>query len=190
MQGLREHGKGGGVDVVGRGDAADHRYLSRGSRKNAYSQTGEAVSLGESPRHEKILDLPCAVNPRVIDQRFSVKFKIRLIDEPGAWADVGEQVLRRKGEVVARAHFDNARACSLSKNRIHGKGGHDDKRLVPRIEIRGTKKMNRFVDSVGEKNLCGVESEKTCNFSFNRLALGIARQEFRIERPQPGQHAR
>ena len=50
--------------------------------------------------------------------------------------------------------------------------------------------MNRFVDSVREQNLCRIESEKTRDHFFHRLALGIARQAFGIERPQPRQHAR
>src|SRR5258708_23391928 len=50
--------------------------------------------------------------------------------------------------------------------------------------------MNRLVDSIGEQNLHGIESEKIRDLLFNRLAFGIARQELRIERPQPGQHAR
>src|SRR5450631_583465 len=50
--------------------------------------------------------------------------------------------------------------------------------------------MNRFVNSVGEQNLCLIESEKIRDLIFNRLALGIARQQFGIERVQPGHHAR
>ncbi len=50
--------------------------------------------------------------------------------------------------------------------------------------------MNRLVDSIGEQNLHGIESEKIRDLLFNRLAFGIARQELRIERPQAGQHAR
>src|SRR5258707_860424 len=50
--------------------------------------------------------------------------------------------------------------------------------------------MNRFVDSVSEQNLRRIESEKARDSFFNRLALGIARQQFRIERAQPRQHAR
>src|SRR6202023_632259 len=50
--------------------------------------------------------------------------------------------------------------------------------------------MNRFVDSVSEQNLRRIESEKGGDSFFNRLALGIARQKFRIEGAQPRQHAR
>src|SRR6266436_3607362 len=64
------------VDVVGRGNAAHHRHLTGFSRKNANSQTGKTVSLGKSPRHEKILDVSGVVN-----QRLAVKFEIRLIDK-------------------------------------------------------------------------------------------------------------
>src|ERR1700675_1988630 len=50
--------------------------------------------------------------------------------------------------------------------------------------------MDRLVDSIVEENLRRIESEKTRDFFFNRLALGIARQQFGIERAQPRQHAR
>src|SRR5450759_3008117 len=66
------------VDAVRRSHAANHRHLPGLSGKNSNSQTGKAVGLGKSPRHEKILD-----PPGVIDKRFSVKFEIRLIDQHG-----------------------------------------------------------------------------------------------------------
>ena len=147
----------------------------------------------------------------VVNQRFAVKFEIRLIDEhgslrrglrnlnqdiacdccsswivgirdgdePGSRTELSEQVFCRKGEIVAGAHFDNARAFGLSEDRVHGESGHNDERFVPGIEIRGAEKMNRFVDSVSEQNLRRIESEKTRDFFFNRLALGIARQQVR-----------
>jgi len=115
--------------------------------------------------------------PSLLNQRFSVEFEIRFIDEHGSlrrslrnpnqdiacnrgssWivrirhgdqagtsAELLEQVPFRKCEVVTGKHFDNARAFSLRKYRVHGEGGHDDERFVSGIEIGGTKQMNRFV---------------------------------------------
>src|SRR5208337_357935 len=213
---LRQNSESGRVDVVRRGNAANHRHLPRVSSKHANSQTGEAVGLGKSSCDKKILDLGSPV-----DESFSVKFEIRLIDEhssarrgvrnlnqdvscdrrasrivrirhrdePCSGANLSKQFARWKCEVVTRPHLYNARAFGLREDRIHGKGGHNDQRFVPRIKIREAQQMNRFVDSVRKQNLGRIESEKTRNLFFNRLAFGITRQQFGIERPQPGQHA-
>jgi hypothetical protein len=103
---------------------------------------------------------------------------------------LSEQLLRREREITTSTHFDYASSFGLREDRIHSKSRHDDERLVPGIEIGGAEQVNRFVDTVREQDLRRIESKKTRYFFFRGLALGIARQEFRIERTQPGQHAR
>src|SRR5271157_3894153 len=107
LKSIWQNCEGGRVYIVGRGHAADHRHLPSFSRKNANSQTGEAVGLGKSPRYKKILDLP-----RVFNQRFSVKFEIRLIDEHGSLRcclrNLNQDIAcdRRSGRIVRIRHRD------------------------------------------------------------------------------------
>src|SRR5580704_13909488 len=160
LKSLRQDCEGGRVDVVGRGHAADRRHLTGFSRKNANAQTGQAISLGKSPRYEKILDLP-----RLLNDGFSVKFEIGLIDEhgslrrrlrnlnqdiacdrcsswivgirdrdePGLWAEMSEQCFFWKGEIVAGKHFDDTRAFGLREDGVHGERGRNYERFVPGI---------------------------------------------------------
>src|SRR5580658_161045 len=81
LQSLGQNCEGSRVDAVRRSHAADHRHLPCVSRKNADSQSGEAIGFGKSPSHEKILDLLRGVDKRSIDKRLSMKFEISLIDE-------------------------------------------------------------------------------------------------------------
>ena len=160
LKSLRQDCEGGCVDVVRRGHAADHRHLTGFSRKNANAQTGQAIRLGKSPRYEKILDLPRLVNDGFsmkfeigfIDEHGSLLRRLRNLnqdiacnrcsswivgirdrDDPGLWAEMSEQCLFRKGEIVAGTHFDNTRAFGLSEDGIHGERGRNYERFVPGI---------------------------------------------------------
>ncbi len=102
LQSLGQNCESRRVDVVRRGNAPHHRHLPRLSRKNANSQTSEAIGLGKGSRHEKILDLPGLAkkrlaNKRTVNQRFSMKFEICLIDkQSGLW-----RCLRNLNEDIA-----------------------------------------------------------------------------------------
>ena len=161
--------------------------------------------------------------PGPVDERFSVKFEICLVDEHSrlrrsvrnlhqniaprptapvglfglataisrvAGADLRKQFAQWGMQNCLRAALDDPRAFGQSEDRVHGKGGYDDQRFVARIKIRGAQQMNRFVDSICEQDLRRIESEKTGNYLFDGLALGITRQAVGIERPQLCQHAR
>lgn len=58
---------------------------------------------------------------------------IRHGDEPGSRTELTEQVFFWKGEIVAGAHFDYARAFGLSEDGVHGEGGRNYERFVPGI---------------------------------------------------------
>ncbi len=116
--------------------------------------------------------------------------RIRHGDEPRAWTDRGEHTFYRKGEVLAGGNLDHARRFGLSEDRIHRKSGHDDERFVAGLEIGGAEQMNGLIDTVREQHLRRMESEKSCDFGFDRRALGIACERVGIQRAQSCQHAR
>ena len=73
-------------------------------------------------------------------------------DEPRTLANARRQFFQRKGEIFAAKNRHYGSSLRLGEERVHGKGGHDDDRFVPRIEIACTKQMNRFVHAVGQQN--------------------------------------
>src|ERR1700733_9661242 len=111
-------------------------------------------------------------------------------DQPRAGGDSRKQCFQRKGKVIAGRNLNQTRTFSLREDRIHGKSGHDNHRLVAGLEISRAQQMNRLIHPVREQNLSRIEFKKISHLTFHRLALWITCQGFRIQRVQPCQHAR